>query len=182
MSENFCEKTDLNKHIVYLNSSNTIFNNNLLFDCYFDLTEPIRDAVFIKLLKTELVLNPTNNINGNVVNDTDPIFVVFKQYHRVSSSIIVNGSYQQIKCFEVIPLNFGHNPPNSFLTFKQEYTSTGCNINDINTHVLNPVEQNLKRFDIQLYDKNYNIIPKSSIKNFNMSLCIYSNKRKFGMI
>ena len=47
--------------------------------------------------------------------------------------------------------------------------------------VLNPVEPNLKRFNIQLYDKHNVIINKSDITRFNMTLCVYYNRKKITM-
>lgn len=175
------EDIELDKCIVYMNSTNMTFLTTN-FDGTFELTDPIRNAVYIKLLKTEVVLNPTIAINGNAIQDTDPIYVYFKKYKRFSTTIIKNNLQEQIKCFEYIPLNIGSSPANAFTSYKVEYTSTGCGVDDINTYILNPYEPNLKKFDIQLYDKNNVIIPKSSIKSFNMLLCIYSARKKISMI
>lgn len=168
----------LDKHIVHFNSSNCVFLGNT-FTMYYDLQEPIRDAMYIKILKCEVVLNPSSTINGLPIGDTDPIFIDMKKYNRLYTS--VNGR----KCFEQITLNitekFGTSVPNQYISFKTEYNSTGCSVNDTNTFVIDPVEPNLRRFDLELYDKNYKIIPKSEIKALTLILCVYSNKKKVTM-
>lgn len=185
----------LDKKLVYVSSKNsTFFDNsvNSVFDFYYNMQESIRNVVYIKIMKCEVVLNPHpdfydyNTGNEKKIQDTDPIFVNVKGYNRLYANIDAG---KNIKCFEQITLNmsekFGkdaHNPPNSDFSFKTEYTSTGCSINDINTIVLDPVEPNLTRFDVQLYDKNYNIIAKDKITVFNMILCIYSKRKKSTMV
>lgn len=168
----------LDKNIVYINSSNATFLNNN-FDMTFDLIEPIKNAVFVMISKTEILLNPTQTINNLAIQDGDSIFVRMKNYDRIHTNI--NGN--NIKCFDQITLNlsdkFGvDNVPNKNILFRSEYGSTVCDINDINTYVLNPIDPNLKKFDIQLFDKNFNIIPKDNIIKFVMVLCVYHSRKK----
>ncbi len=169
----------LDKTIVYINSSNANYYNNTDFNINFSMAEPIKNAVYVMISKIELLLNPTLTINGLSIEDGDPIFVAVKNYERIHTNIGGNN----VKCFDQVTLNlsdkFGGNAiPNQNILFRSEYGSTVCDINDINTYVLNPVDPNLKRFDIQLYDKNYKIIPKSNIKKFIMVLCIYHSRKK----
>jgi hypothetical protein len=172
----------LDKRVVYINSSNATFVDQNNFDFFYNLLEPIRDVVYIKLMKAEVILNPSLPMNGKPVEDSDPIFINLKNYNR----LFVNVASKNISCFEYISLNmiekYGYSTvPNKFLSFKNEYTATGCTINDTNTFVVNPIDATLNRFDIQLYDKEYVIIPKNSIKAFIMVLCIYSQKKKMSM-
>jgi hypothetical protein len=161
-------------------------------------------------MKCEVVLNPFVKLNNLDIQDSDPVFVNVKGYNRLYANVFVGAnpdppritdptkpkeSYviknsvddgKNVKCFEQITLNlsekFGSsNPPNKLISFKTEYTSTGCSINDTNVVVLDPIEPNLRRFDVQLYDKNYNIIPRSDINVFSMILCIYSRRKKATM-
>ncbi len=172
----------LDKRIVYINSSNATFIGTTNFEFFYDLLEPIRDVVYVKIMKAEVIVNPAQQLNGRSIEDCDPIFIDLKNYNR----LFVNVGEQNIKCFEYIPLNitgrYGYNSvPNKFLPFSTEYTTTGCTANDTNTFVVNPIDATLKRFDVQLYDKNYVVIPKNSIKSFTMVLCIYSQKKKMSM-
>jgi hypothetical protein len=184
----------LDKKILYINSKNSTFLSSTQFDFYYDMQESIRNVVYIKIMKCEVVLNPHEDINGTAISDSDPVFVNVKGYNRLYANIYagVNDDAKNVddgknvKCFEQITLNlsekFGSsNPPNKLISFKTEYTSTGCSINDTNVVVLDPIQPNLTRFDVQLYDKNYNIIPKDDINVFNMILCIYSRRKKTTM-
>ncbi len=169
----------LDKTIVYINSSNAFYNNNTDFDINFSMAEPIKNAVYVMISKIEVLLNPSVSINGLAIEDGDSIFVVVKNYERVHTNIAGNN----VKCFDQITLNlsdkFGSSAiPNQNILFRSEYGSTVCDVNDINTYVLNPVDPSLKRFDIRLYDKNFKIIPKNIIKKFVMVLCVYHSRKK----
>lgn len=169
----------LNKTVLYISSDNASFISNTDFEFNYDLVEPIKNVLYIKLMRTEVFLNPSNSINGNTIQDGDPIFVSIKNHNRMAINIKGNN----VKCFEYILLNitekFGNtNTPTKVVSFKTEYTSPGCHANDVNIVTLNPVEPILAKFEFQLYDKNYNIIPKSAISKFAMTMCIYHSRRK----
>ena len=168
----------LNKTVIYINTSNATFYNNSSYDFYYDIVDPIKNAVYMKILKSEIILNPSGSINGKVIEDCDPVYIQIKNFNRVSTNI--NGN--NFKCTDYILLNisdkFGTVVPNANVSFKTEYTSTSCHITDTNMIIINPIEPNLKRFNIQLYDKNNIIIPKSAITKFSMIVCLYSNRKK----
>lgn len=188
------------KRIVYINSSNCKYIDNTKCSFFYDLLEPIRNVMYIKLMKAELIVNPSSTINSVAIQDTDPVFVSLNNYDRLFTTIRENVTlydiksktsydemqFKNVKCFECISLNItdkygSGSVPNKLVAFKSEYTSTGCSINDTNTHVLDPVEPNLKRLDIALYDKKFNVLGKNDINCFNMILCIYSNRKKVTM-
>jgi hypothetical protein len=169
----------LNRTVIYMNSSNINFYNNNTYDMYYELIEPIKDAIYIKLMRTEVILNPHATINGLHIEDGDVIFVDLKEYNRV----IANLNGLNMRCTDYILLNlsekFGDkNPPNANISFKSEYSSMSCNPNDTNMIVLNPVEPSFRRFNIQLYDKTGKIISRPSISKFTMVVCIYHKRRK----
>ena len=95
---------------------------------------------------------------------------------------------KNVSYFEQINLNLSEKFDNvasmtsKLVSFKTEYTTTSCSINDTNTYVLDPIEPNLKRFNVQLLDKTNNVINKSKISKFNMILCVYSKKKKSTMV
>jgi hypothetical protein len=99
-----------------------------------------------------------------------------------------NKGGKNVACFEQITLNLSDkfdtaSPiPSKFVSFKTEYTATGCTINDTNTYVLDNVESKLKRFNIQLLDKSYNIIAKNKINKFTLLLCVYSKNKKSSLV
>ena len=169
----------LDKTLIYIDSSNSSFIGSTGFEFNFDLSDPIKNALYVMNVRSEIILNPTDTINGNVIQDGDPIFIQFRDYYRLVSNI--NG--KNVKCFDYISLNltdkFGSGSiPNKDIIFKSENTSTNCCQNDINTYVINPIEPNFKRIDIHLYDKYYNIIPRQNIKKFTMIVCVYYNRKK----
>lgn len=172
----------LDKRIIYINSSNCKFLDNT-FTFYYDLLEPIRNVVYIKLMKAEIIANPSLSINGVAIQDGDPVFIDLNSYDRMFTNIIGNNA----KCFDCITFNitdkYGANSvPNKLTSFKIEYNSTGCSINDTNTFVLDPVEPNLRLFNITLYDKKFKVVPKTDINVFNMILCVYSSRKKVTMM
>lgn len=171
-----------NKSIIYINSSNSIYNNTTDQKFYFDMIDTLKNVVHIKILKSEVLLNPSLTLNNNPIYDTDPIFINVNNYNRISTNINGNNA----NYFELIQMNltekFGINIPNAVISFQNEYKSTSSYTDDINTFVLNPIEPNLKRLDIALYDKNNNILSKNDIKRFNMILCIYHERKKITML
>lgn len=169
----------LNRTVIYMNTDNMSIYNSNTFDMYYELIEPVKDAVYIKVMRTEVFLNPSGTINDAPIHDGDVIFVDLKDYNRV----IANLNGLNMKCTDYILLNlsekFGDkNVPNKEISFKSEYSSMSCNPNDTNMIVLNPVEPSFKRFNIQLYDKTGKIISRSSISKFTMIVCIYHKRRK----
>lgn len=172
------EKDVLDKTLIYIDSTNSTFVGTNDFDINFDLSEPIKNVVRIMKVQTQIILNPSQTINGNNVQDGDPIFIQMKDYYRVVSNVAGNN----VKCFDYITLDlsdkFGTNIPNTNVMFKSDKISTNSCDGDINTYVINPVEPNMKRLDIRLFDKNYNIIPRQNIQRFSMTLCVFHNRKK----
>jgi len=172
----------LDKSVLYINSVNSTYLNNTEQKFYINLIDPIKNALNVKIISMSVLLNPSLTINGNAIVDGDNIYVAVKDYHRLNVNINNNNH----SFFDSIPLNisekFGTTVPNNVVMFKREYTCLTFNVNDINNHILNPADPNLTRIDIELYDKNGNIINNTDISGFNMSLCIYSNKKKVTMI
>lgn len=169
----------LDKTVIYIDSTNSSFIGGTGFEFNFDLVDPIKNALFIMVIKSEIILNPTNTINGNQIEDGDPIFIQFRDYYRLVSNI--NG--KNVKCFDYINLNltdkFGSGTiPNKDVIFKSDNTSTSFCQDNMNTYIINPIEPNMKRIDIHLFDKNYNIIPRQNIKKFTMVICVYYNRKK----
>lgn len=120
---------------------------------------------------------------------------------KISQVINNVKKYNILNCFEMININvsdtykYTHMPDLSTvpsLLYTKEYPQTAFNINDANMHILDPVEKNLKRFDIELRDKNNALIEKykdlqvdseeyarGGMKSFKITLCVYSLKQNF---
>ena len=176
------DEDKLNKTLLYINSSNSVFTGPN-FEFRHNLIEPIKNALYIKLMRSEVFLNPTTHINDNEIEDGDPIYISIQNHNRMVVNVGGASDGKQFKCFEYIILNFTekygtNSPPNKVVSFKTEYTSPGCHANDVNVVVFNPVEPALAGFNIELRDKNNNIIPRTSISKLAMTICIYHSRRK----
>lgn len=168
----------LDKTIIYINSDDVNLFDANTFTFSVDLLEPIRDVVYIKIMKSEIIVNPTSTINGNTITDTDPIFVTLNNYKRISTVISGNNT----KFFDQININLSEKfpsmvLPNTFIAFKNE-SSSSYNSGDPNLFILNPMESNLKKLNFALYDKKNVIVNKNDIKRFNTTLCVYHTRRK----
>lgn len=167
------------KTIIYINSKdvNTFDTNTFSFSV--DLIEPIRDVVYIKIIKSEIILNPTSTINGNTIGDTDPIFVSLNSYKRISTVIAGNNT----KFFDQVNINLSDKfptmvLPNSLMAFRNETSSSSYNIGDPNLFILNPMESSLKKLNFTLFDKNNIVVNKADIDRFNTTICVYHNRMK----
>lgn len=176
MNEEASESLD--KTIIYINSDDVKLFDTNTFSFSVDLIEPIRDVVYIKIIKSEIIINPTSTINGNTIGDTDPIFVTLNNYKRISTVISGNNT----KFFDQVNINLSDKfpsmvLPNSFIAFKNE-SSSSYNLGDPNLFILNPTESNMKKLNFALYDKNNVTVDKNDIKRFNTTLCVYHSRRK----
>lgn len=176
----------LDKTLVYINSSNAAFTNNPSeYKFSYNLAEPIKDAMYLMNVRTELLVDVSalHTLNGAVIEDGDPIFIRFNDYYKLVANVN-NGT--MVKCFDTISLNITDKigmvaPTATPILFKNEITSTVCSFKDINTYVINPVDPNFKRIEISLHDKNFDPIPKDFIKKFTMLVCVYHNRKKLSM-
>jgi len=195
----------LDKTILQFNNNSAFFYNDEKNDFYIDIGEPIKNVTHIKILKSSVRLNLTT-INSNVVIDNDPVYITLNDYNRItsfnkyikvdvinSSNITSNYITDIFKSFEVINLNITSKyliMANSQIStlinlngllFENIYTSTSSSLNDTNVHTIIPYEPSLKRFNIKIYDKYYNLINKKDIQNFDMLVCVFSNNKKATM-
>lgn len=180
----------IDKQLIHIDSSsatiNGTYNSSTTQDFYIDILEPLKNALSISILKANIILNPLATLNGNVINDLDPIYIDLNGYHRITTNI----NKSLVNYFELIPLNLTEKYPLIYIqgtnnvpfvyAFSNNYQSSGL-ISDSHTFILNPVDPNLKRFNIKLYDKNNKIINKSDITRFTMTLCVYINRKKLTM-
>jgi|OM-RGC.v1.019383977 hypothetical protein len=173
---------DYEKKLIYINSENSTFLSQSDYISVFDISETIKDVMYIKMLKSEIVLevNGISNtiVNDEIVNDGDPIFVNLNDYNRILTRIDDN----TVKYFDIININlsekFGNNVPNSAnISFKNTSGTHTFGPYNSDTHIMLS-DNNITKFNISLYDKNNKIVKKSDIKSFNMVLCLYYLRRK----
>lgn len=167
----------MNKTILYINNNNATMSNDKSFS--YNLLESIKDVACIKIIKSEIILIPSNGLgtNNNLPQSGDPIFVKMNDFKRISS--VINGN--NVKFFDVITLNVSDKNANVLQHSFANNSSSTFNINDPSVHIFNPVESNITTLKFELYDKHNNILEvgdDKQIKSFSIILCIYDYKRK----
>ena len=190
-------ETILDKKILQLTNGGARYYNNAKCDFYIDILEPIKNVTHIKILKSSVRLN-LKTLNGEPVIDNDPIYISLNNYNRINTydNKVVNTSNNItsiFNSFEVINLNvtskyliMANTQISSFIEingvlFENIYTSTTSDFNDTSVYNIIPHEPSLLRFNIKLYDKNYTLINKEDIINFELLVCVYSNNKKVTM-
>lgn len=191
------EEIILDKYIVNIDSLNAIYNNNTLYDFYIDIQEPIKNVMYIKILETNIVLDahgttdPNGYINDLQILDLDPIYINLNEYDRMTANI---GTGYAIKCFDSIIIDKstkiveydiassgGSTSAKLSFSSTKQLNSNGFDVDDPNVFIINPMEPNLKRFNIKLLDKLNRVINKNNVGRFTMKLCIYYSRKKFTM-
>ena len=164
----------LDKQIIIIDSDKCPFISDK-YDYYFDIKTPIKNALFIKLIESTVIVN---NLYGGSFSNQDSINININGYNRVTvnNTNIPDNDYI-IKYFDTISIDtskylqeyilYGANPttrPATInYTFKNDY-STDTDINSHSMFVLNPIEPSLKRFNITVFDKNNTLFAKTNIQ------------------
>jgi hypothetical protein len=175
----------LDKKIILIDSSKCIFNNSS-YDFYLDIKTPIKDALFIKIINSSIVLNDiTSTINTNTINDQDSIFITMNDYRRIITNEVNNNDNDSMYDYF-----------DNIIIDKSKYdltTTTNCNftnlysnttdLNDPSVYVLNPADPSLKRFNIKLYDNSNKIISSKTenISRVIIKICVYYARKKITM-
>ena len=155
----------LDKQIIILDSNHAIYNSSSsVYDYYIDILTPIKDAMYIKLINTNIILNNTYITNNNPVNN-DNIFVYLNNYNRIlantisSSKFITNNYFDNVVITKskYLPTQLMYNNwkttiDPSLIPSNIDYLFDNKTDNDISTSVykLNPIEPNLRRFNIRI--------------------------------
>jgi hypothetical protein len=176
----------LDKTIVYLNSDAVTFSSSN-FDISFKLPEAIKNVVYIKIMKVDIILDMAN-VNARIITNRDqilegdPLFINLRNFNNRIITKSIDDDI--IKSFELINLNFKEKYDVDVSTgtlgkwyFKTEYTATGCNTTDTNVLVLNPIEPNVNRFDMQIYNKYNKLMTKNAIIKSTLTMCIYHSRK-----
>jgi len=162
--------------IILIDSSNVVYNNgNNNFDFHINFHESLKDVYKIKILY-DAVSFTTDTLKDNTTN-LDIIYVDLNSYDRIISYIIdpTTNAQNYLSYFDSImidknkvKLNTGFNDTTMFNDFNE-------NEGDF---YLNPVAAQFNRINIQLRNKNNEIITKQLINRFVMKLCIYYYTKK----
>lgn len=195
-------ETDLNntfkydKIVINLNSSNCLQNNINESSYYINLEQPLKNVVYIKMLRASV---KTGNLNISLsYNKFDPIYIAINNYDRSASYKIfteitpdtqknketgvvtltgTNSSnivFNPFNYFDLIPYSNDSNVPYSDISYNQN----SFDWTDPTVYILNPPEQNLKRFNIVINNKNFKTFSNTDLINFNLSICVYVIKNR----
>jgi len=182
--------TVYNKDIIFIDTDNASYNDQTYLNFYVDILQPIKNAMYIKIIKSSISLNPTTTLSNSTVNDNDPVYIVLNDYKRVVSFIRDTPSSEGnlFHYFDKIDIdrtstyhltnNFNSKDLPDLLLYSNEYSQTNFDVNDTSVYVLNPIEPNLKRFNIEIRNKNNKLIAKNEIGSFKMTICVYSSKKQ----
>lgn len=182
----------LDKQVIIIDSDKCPFKSGTNYDYYFDFKTPIKNALFIKLIESTVVVN---NLYGGSYTNQDSINININDYKRVAvNNTNVQDNDYITNYFDTISIdtskylqeyilytaNPAARPATINYTFKNDYSSD-TDINSPSMFVLNPVEPSLKRFNITAYDKTNALLTKTNIQKIVIKLCIYTNRRKLTM-
>jgi hypothetical protein len=148
--------------IITIDSLYVNYPNINIYDFYMSLDEPLRNVYKINVI-TILADVPQSSF----FLPLDPIYVNINEYNRLISKKNDNNN---IYYFDSLIIE---NTISSRITIKNDY-----NTND-NTFYLNPLEPQLNRFNIRLFDKNNQLITKDNINRIVIKLGVYYNNKKY---
>jgi hypothetical protein len=162
--------TEYDKQIIYLDSNNATFNTTGFFDFYIDFENPIKNISSVKIIEASVILKRSN------LDYNDIYHIELNDYHRISTYVKNKGA--TFKYFDAIPYNDADYRSNgSAFKFKIFYALTSSNWTDPTLYTLNPIEHNVKRFNIKIRDKNFAILNKINEESFKMTICVYTIKK-----
>ena len=178
------------KVVINLNSSNCLVNNPSAANYYINLVEPLRNVIYVKMLKASVLTNNTI-VPLLSYNKYDPIYIVVNDYDRsvsyIKSTQVLNSNYvlnsvpkvlstsnvvfDTAKYFDIIPYSKD--------TFSEiSYSQASFDWTDPSVYILNPPEPNLRRLNIEIRDKSFNLFDTSILTDFNLSICAYIIKNR----
>uniref|UniRef100_A0A6C0IAW5 Uncharacterized protein n=1 Tax=viral metagenome TaxID=1070528 RepID=A0A6C0IAW5_9ZZZZ len=179
------------KIILNLNSSNCLMFNAAETNFYINLVEPIKNVIYIKILKSSIVSTTSIKNTPLSYEKYDPIYITLNDYDRsnsyikgtqvITSNFVIDGVantstttntiFDCAKYFDLIPYSYAENSDIS-------YSQTSSDWTDPSVYVLNPPEQILRRLNIQFRDKFFKLFNTSILTHFNLSICIYFIKNR----
>jgi hypothetical protein len=178
------------KVVINLNSSNCLVNNPSATNYYINLVEPLRNVIYVKMLKASVLTNNTI-VPLLSYNKYDPIYIAVNDYDRsvsyIKSTQVLNSNYvlnsvpkvlstsnvvfDTAKYFDIIPY--------SKETFSEiSYSQASFDWTDPSVYILNPPEPNLRRLNVEIRDKSFNLFDTSVLTDFNLSICAYIIKNR----
>jgi hypothetical protein len=180
------------KVVINLNNHNCLQINPAESCFYVNLVEPIKNIIYIKILKASITSTVAMKNNTSLLYiKNDPIHIAINDYDRSVSylkSVQVSTSnyllndvptvlttskdvFDTVKYFDIIPYSDTTSSEISNGNVSFDWT-------DSSVYILNPPEPNLRRLNIDFRDKVFKPFSTSILTHFNISLCIYYIKNR----
>ena len=183
------------KIVINLNSSNCLEFTTNKTNYYINLVEPLKNVIYIKMIRASVKKNSsTITIPPLNYKKNDPIYIAINDYDRslsyikstqryITSNYYVNSVFtntykddivfNSVNYFDLIQFNDDTNNHSEI-----SYTQASFDWSDPSVYIFNPPEQNLKRFNIQIKNKEFELFNTTDLINFNLSFCIYVIKNR----
>jgi len=145
----------------YINTSSQHF--------YINLDESLKGVYKLKILS--ILINVNNNKFSSL--PLEPIYIDLNGYKRLISkhtTIESNGNRNDLYYFESVIVE-NQLAATGNTTIKNDYNTFE------NEYILNPIEPQLSRFTIKIYDKNNQLMTNTDIYRFVIKLGVYYNNR-----
>jgi len=162
------EYNDCDYRIIVIDTDTATFNHDTNLDFYIKINNTLRNVFKFNIISCLVNLqNDNTTINKNL----ESIYINLNNYTRIISKKISDGN--DISYFEVITVETpSKTPSGSYTVIKNDYN------NSYNIYMLNPMEPQLNRFNVSLYDKENNILTKTVISRVVIKLGVYYNNKK----
>lgn len=170
------------KIILSIDAKSCLSNKPDKSSYYLDLLEPLKNVVYIKILNAKIMHNGFIVTLYNYVR-YDPIYISINDYNRskaylkkidIISANTSNILLDSVKYFDSVYYGSDGAGDVSLIS----YTQSSFDWSDPTVYILNPPEPNLRRLNIEIKDKTFNLFNTTTITNFNITICIYFMKNR----
>jgi len=156
--------------IITIDSDCAFFLTSNICDFYINLDEPLRNVIKLNVI-TLLINIPNSSVLKVPLNS---IYINLNNYNRLigKNNTLNDGKRSDINVFDSIIIE---NVPTETIgntTIRSDF------VHSDSVYSLNPIEPQLLRFNIKLFNKDNILINKSDINRFVMKLGVYYNNKK----
>lgn len=171
------EPLDCDYKIISIDSITCSYPNSNICEFYIDLDEPMRNVVRINIITMLLNINNNSSIisGASATGNLESIYVDLNNYSRLISKGIIDdatGKRNNIYFFDSLIIEKADTTAGGNMTIKNDYNTTDSK------YYLNPIEPQLKRFTVRLFNKNNVIIDSNAINRFIMKIGVYYSNKK----
>jgi hypothetical protein len=178
------------KIVINLNSSNCLPVNENITNYYINLPEPLKNIIYIKIINASIL--STNSIISTLsYNKNDPIYISINDYDRSISynkrtHVTTSNYWIDNVRYGLDTSNIVFDPKKYFDVIQysgsdysdRSYSLSSFDWTDPTVYILNPPDPNLRRFNIEIRDKNFDLFETSILQDFNLSFCAYLIKNR----